>query len=510
MLTPVLAIRGATKAFAGAVALRGADIEIGEGEIHALLGENGAGKSTLIKLLAAVHVPDSGEFVVAGVPLPQSYGPRDVYAAGVRFVHQDFGLIDTMSVAENMALVGGFVRRHGHIDHKASSDRAAEQIGRLGLTLDPRRLVGELSVAEKAIIALARAMAGNARLIVVDEVTAALPTPDVSRVHAAIRAASDRGVAFIYVSHRLEEVFQLCDRLTVLRDGCNVATAEVAAVDVDQVIAWIAGKSVRFGRSAPAAGRGAARLFVSEVGGRGLAEPIDMTIAGGEIVGVTGIIGSGYDCIGELVAGIEPSQGGRIAIDGREIVPGSTAAARVAGLEVVLGDRNKAAFAERTVRENLFADRLFRTGRLANLRGERLRSQELIKDFDVRPEKCGEVLIQSLSGGNQQKVLFARALMSEPRVLVLIDPTAGVDVGARAELHKLLRKAARGGAAILFASSDFEELVAVADRVLIIREGRIHVEVKSEDITWDRLFMEAHGGGAHGRPGLSHARGALQ
>jgi ribose transport system ATP-binding protein len=499
MSGPVLSVRGATKAFGGAVALRGVDLEIAQGEIHALLGENGAGKSTLIKLLAAVHSPDGGSFEVDGRPLADGFGAADIAKAGIRFVHQDFGLVDTMSVMENMALVGGYERWNGLIDHGASSRRAAAQLARLGLSVDPSRLVGDLSVAERAILALARALEGDARLIVVDEVTAALPSPDVARVHEAIRAARKRGVAFVYVSHRLEEVFQLCDRLTVLRDGRNVATAEVGTVDMARVVEWIAGRSIALGRAA-GAGRGPVRLQARGLRGGVVEQPVSLAVAAGEILGVTGIIGSGYDAICAMIAGVDSAQSGDVEIDGSAVARGRPAASRAAGLEVVLGDRSRAAFAARSVRENLFADAIYRTGAVPDLGGERRRVQDLVGEFDVRPRDCADKAIQSLSGGNQQKVLFARALMSEPKVLVLVDPTAGVDVGARAELHELLRRAAVRGAAVLFGSSDFEEITAIADRVLVVRDGRISVEVSGQDVTWDRLFLEAHGGAAHMAP----------
>ncbi len=498
----VLSVHDVKKAFGGAVALRGVDLTVGEGEVHALLGENGAGKSTLIKVLAGVHSPDGGTFEVAGDhQLPNGFGPEDVARAGIRFVHQDFGLVDTLSVMENMALVGGFQHSYGMIDYRASRRRAAEQLAHLGLDIDPAKLVGSLSVAEKAILALARAMDGNARLVIVDEVTAALPSPDVARVHDAIRAAAKRGVAFLYVSHRLEEIFQLCDRLTVLRDGRNVASADTGSVDMAKVVEWIAGKSVNLGRAITRS-QGKPCLKASGIRGGLVEQPVDLAVAAGEILGITGIIGSGYDNICEMIAGIRRTEAGEVEIDGCIVTPGSTAASRAAGLEIVLGDRSRAAFAERSVRENLFADAVFRTRGIADLKGERLLTEELVSAFSVRPKGCSEKLIQSLSGGNQQKVLFARALAAESMVLVLVDPTAGVDVGARAELHDLLRSAAARGAAILFGSSDFEEIVAIAERVLVVRDGRVSSEVSGTDVTWDRLFMEAHGGSAQGSSGM--------
>lgn len=494
MSATVLCVRGAAKAFAGAVALRGAELAVEQGEIHALLGENGAGKSTLIKLLAGVHAPDGGRFEVAGTELPQGFSPADVAKAGIRFVHQDFGLIDTMTIMENMALVGGFERRYGMIDYVASERRTAAKLDQLGLRLNPRDMAGSLPVAEKAILALARAMEDDARLIVLDEVTASLPSPDVGRVHEAIRAARAKGVSFIYVSHRLDEVLQLCDRLTVLRDGATVATADVRDTSMQQIVEWIAGRPLSTERGVHFVSGGKIRLQVTGLLGRDIAEPLDLRVAAGEIVGVTGIIGSGYDQICEMVAGIVPVRAGTVRVDDASVTTGNAAASRRAGIETILGDRSRAAFAERNVRENLFADGLFRTRGRPDLAGEWARARDLVRIYGIRPQDCTESAIQTLSGGNQQKALFARALMTEPKVLVLVDPTAGVDVGARAELHMLLEATVRKGTAVLFGSSDFEEIAAVADRVLMIRDSRVSAEITGEDVTWDRLFMEAHAG----------------
>ena len=494
---PVLAVSGASKSFFGVPALIGVDLEICPGEIHALLGENGAGKSTLIKALAGVHAPDSGSFVIDGKPLPSAFTPQDIMSAGLRFVHQDFGLIDTLSVAENIAFVAGFPKRHGFIDHAASERAARKHLAALDLSVPPDALVGELDHAEKAIVALSRAMQGGAKLIVLDEVTAALPSPDAARVHRAIRNARTAGVAFLYVSHRLEEVFHLCDRLTVLRDGRVVASAVVADVDSGRVIEWIAGRSVAKGRKTGRAAVGSdAPIRLAGVGLRGgrVAAPTNIDVRAGEIVGVTGIIGSGYGQVCEWLCGLGAPDEGSITINGAEIPPGSTRKARDAGCEAVLGDRSRAAFPERRVRENLFADSIARKDGRVDLLEEAHRTESVIRTYGVRPADAREMAMQSLSGGNQQKVLFARALTQKPKALVLIDPTAGVDIGARSDLHDMLRRSAAEGAAIVMGSSDFEEIAANCDRVLVIRDGAIGAELAGEEIQWERLFAEAHGG----------------
>ena len=248
---PALLVRGARKAFGGVRALAGVDLEVRPAEIHALLGENGAGKSTLIKILAGVLAADAGTVQVDGRELSHNFTPRDAASAGLRFVHQDFGLIDTMSVLENIGFVAGFPTRRGFIDYHASAEQARRRLAELAPDISPMASVGDLPHAEKAIIALARAMEGNARVIVLDEPTAALPTPDAARLHHAVRAAQAKGVAFIYVSHRLEEVFSLCDRITVLRDGRTVVSADVADVHIGQVVQWVAGKLVGTERRPP-------------------------------------------------------------------------------------------------------------------------------------------------------------------------------------------------------------------------------------------------------------------
>ncbi|PSH65242.1 sugar ABC transporter ATP-binding protein [Phyllobacterium sophorae] len=478
-----------TKSFGGVHALRGADLKLRRGEIHALLGENGAGKSTMIKVLAGVQRPDSGTVAVDGRQLTSAFDPSDAAAAGLRFVHQDLGLINSLSVAENIAFQTGFTTRGGLIDTSKCMARAAELLGLLGASVHPATLVGALSQADKTIVALARAMHGVARLIVLDEVTASLPTPDVTRIHEVVRAGRNRGTAFLYVTHRLEEVFTLCDRLTVMADGANVATAEVAQTDMGQVVRWITGRSVESGRKPRSSDKvealGPPRLVAKGLLGNEITVPVSLSLHVGEILGITGVRGSGYERLCRWLAGIEPCPAGEVEMDG-QLLEGDPRQARKIGCDTVLGDRNLAAFHELTVRENLFP-----LGTGNGLQAERVVASRLIEQFGVRPHGAQELAMLALSGGNQQKVIFARSMSREPKVIVLIDPTAGVDIGARSDLHGVIRRAAAAGAAILFGSSDFEEVAEVADRAIIIRKGATPIEIAGRDLNWDRMLHAA-------------------
>lgn len=480
-----------TKSFGGVKALRGVDLTLRRGEIHALLGENGSGKSTIIKVLAGVHRPDGGKVAVGGAELAAGFGPSDVAAAGLRFVHQDLGLVDTLSIWENIALETGFATRYGIIDDRASKARASELLATLGAALHPDMPVGMLSQADKTIVALARAMDSEARLIVLDEVTASLPSPDVARIHDVVRTARDRGTAFLYVTHRLEEVFSLCDRLTVLQDGRNVAGTTIGETDMGEVVRWITGRAVPSGRSGDAAPpRGPVRLGAAGLGGREITHPVSLTLHAGEILGVTGIRGSGYDRLCHWLAGLEPAISGEVRMDGSRLT-GEPRQARALGIETVLGDRSLAAFPELTVRENLLP-----LGLREGIRAERALVARLLEQFDVRPRGADEREMLALSGGNQQKVVFARALNLRPRAIVLIDPTAGIDIGARHELHNLIRRAARDGAALLFGSSDFEEVAEIADRAIVVRKGAPAIEIDGGQLDWTRLLHAAQDTGA--------------
>ncbi|MFC0401106.1 sugar ABC transporter ATP-binding protein [Paraburkholderia rhizosphaerae] len=499
---PLLAARGITKRFFGALALNDASFELRRGEIHALIGENGAGKSTFIKILAGVYQADGGEILLDGNAADPAGG-----ALPIAFVHQDLALVDDLSVGENIALIAGYPRKGGLIDWAAVMRQVAPLYSTMNIEPpDPERLVITLSLAEKAVLGIVRSLAGKPRALVLDEPTAALPEADAQRLFEAIRRLRDAGTSIIYVSHRLNELFGLADRVTVFRDGRHVHTTEIAHTNPQRLIEQMLGRSiesVEIGRHD--ATRQPAVLRVDElvVEGRG---PLSFDASPGEVVGLVGLRGGGQEAAGRAIFGALPADAGRIVLDGRELPRGDDIGARIrAGIVLLAGDRmRESTFPGMTLAENLFPNPLITSRGLWQPRAsaiERQTVQARLEQFDVRPRNPAS-LIDWLSGGNQQKVCLARWLEARARVVILEEPTAGVDIGAKLSIHQMLRKAAADGAAVIVVSSDLEEVAAVCDRALVIDRGRVASEVAGDALTMDALIARSslgeRGTGAHG------------
>jgi len=498
--TPLLAIRGLVKDFGANRVLDGVDFDLRPGEIHALLGENGAGKSTLIKIVAGVETRTAGEIAVGGRPLPDHPTPADVEAAGVSFVHQDLGLIDTLSIAENIALPDHFATRRGLVSFRRTRARAGRLLADLDVALDPATEVGALHQDEKVMVAVARAFALRSRAIVLDEVSASLPTPEFERLARSLRRSTGAGIGYVYVTHRLTEVFDLATRVTVLRDGRVVGSANVADIGHDQLVEWIVGREVppraRTGaaRGERAPGRG---LEVEGLLGAGLSAPVGFEVAPGEIVALCGLVGSGVRSVARLLGGAQAPAQGTATLNGVPLALGVPHRLAAAGCAYVPGNRDvEGALADLSIRENLFvADEPpggDGPGFLRRPRAERELASTVAARFGVRPGDDVERPVATLSGGNRQKVVFGRAMRRRPALLVLEDPTQGVDVGSRAELHDLMRQAADAGMAIVFASSDFDEVAAEADRALVLCQGRIWGELAGDALTGDRLAQASY------------------
>jgi ribose transport system ATP-binding protein len=511
----VLEIRGMSKSFAATRALDGVDFDIRGGEVHALVGQNGSGKSTLIKLLAGYHDPEPGTAVeVAGkrVPLGHPAASRD---AGLRFVHQDLALVDSLSVTENLAFGRGFSTGvGGRIRWGEERREATKMIRSLDFDFDVRRPVGDLVAAERTGVAIARALWDwemGAKVLVLDEPTAALPSTEVETLFAAIHRVLERGVGVLYVSHRLEEVFAVGHRVTVLRDGRRVGTYETPELTEERLISLMLGTvgnvpspdlqptedgiaSLLVGgepSEAESAKPTAAPETLLQVRGlRGeILQGIDFDASAGEVLGFAGLTGSGRDEILPLVFGAVP-RGGSVTVEGTEVPMGDLRTSIKHGVSMVPADRHRqGAVLTMTVRENctLTGLRRFRgpTGAIRRRR-ELEEVREWIARLDVRPPDPA-LVVGSLSGGNQQKVVLSKWLWMRPRVLLLDEPTHGVDVGAKVMIHELLREAARRGAAVVVASSDDEELADVCDRALVLRDGRIVGELRGEQMTTDEL-----------------------
>jgi ribose transport system ATP-binding protein len=490
----ILELHGIQKRYGGALALAGVDFELQQSEVHALLGGNGAGKSKLIKILAGVERADGGKIIIDGEPLTARHTPQDVFLAGVRFVHQDLGLFDELSIVENIALETGYADRRGLIDFASTERRVRDKLAQMDTGLDPKTRVGNLSQAEKVIVAITRALDANARIVVLDEVTASLPSPEAARLHSALRAARQRGMSFIFVTHRIEEIFGLCDRVTVLANGRRVATDAVEMIDRATVIRWIVGhdEDVSAGRSVAVGDRD--RVVLSGAAGDPIQEPVKLNVRAGEILGVTGLIGSGYLELASWLSGLATPDAGSLAIDGAPVRFGVRMDFENAGCRTVLGDRAAAAFADLMVRENLFPSRVMRSSNimLPSLAYEREAANKLIKQHAVRPPGCSDLPLWTLSGGNQQKLLFLRALEQQPRLLVLIDPTAGVDVAGRKGLYDMLHAQTARGVAVILASSDFDEVIAECHRAIVLSGGRLRASLSGPELAIKRLIDEAH------------------
>jgi ribose transport system ATP-binding protein len=501
----VLRVRKLSKTFVGQRALDAVDFDVGRAEVHALVGHNGSGKSTMIKILAGYHRPD-GEpapaVTVDGTVL--RFGdPTASRSVGLRFIHQELGLVDKLTVLENLRLGASWRTRRGRILWSQERRAARESLEQAGLRAHPDALVEDLSAVQRTQVAVARALTDEsaARILFFDEPTAMLPSSEVDKLFDVIRSMVDLEISSVYVSHRLEELPRIADRVTVLRDGQVVASGRQADFAHDELVSLIVGEertSTRRGpraasrADAPTTSGAAARLEFDVVTGGELVNA-SFSVRAGEIVGMAGLVGSGVDDVSKVLVGSVVMTAGVVRVDGEELrrrEPHELLRLRIAVLPSSRALRNVAGL---TVRENLTLSKLeplWRRGRL-QLGEERAEVAEIVENFNILPHEP-ERLIAQLSGGNQQKVSVARWLRTEPIVMVLDEPTQGVDVGGKHEILELLRKAARGGMGILICSTDLEELEAVCDRVLIVRGGTIRRELAGSDLDRETIASECY------------------
>ncbi|MFF8012212.1 ATP-binding cassette domain-containing protein [Streptomyces sp. NPDC007929] len=479
---PLVRIRGLGKRFGGTVALAGADLDVHPGSVLALLGPNGAGKSTLIKILAGVHRADTGQVTVAGEPLGSPTATRSM-----SFIHQDLGLVEWMTVAENIALTTGYGRRTGLISWRRTRARCVEALRVVGAHLDPDAPVSGLPPADRSLVAIARALAARARLIVLDEPTARLPAADCARLFRVLHALRDRGHAILYVSHRLDEVYRVADAFVVLRDGRVVSHGRLAGHSPEHLVRDIVGEADEPAPHRPAVTPAGAPPVLTLDGVRtARAGPVHLELPPGEVLGLVGLSDAGHMDLGRALAGAGALLGGRALLDGRPYRPRSVTEAVARGVALVPGDRlREGCLAELTVRENLLANP--RAGgppvpRWIGPRGERARAAALMDRFSVRPRDT-ETPIATLSGGNQQKVMIGRWLRTDLRLLILEEPTASVDVGAKAAIHRLLHEALEAGLAVLLLSTDFEEVASVCRRTLVFVRGAVTAELSGPALT---------------------------
>ncbi|MGW6984651.1 sugar ABC transporter ATP-binding protein [Streptomyces sp. NPDC054932] len=485
---PLVRMRGLSKRFGGTVALASVDLDIHRGSVLALLGPNGAGKSTLIKVLAGIHHPDEGEVTVAGHPLGSHAATRNM-----SFIHQDLGLVPWMTVAENVALGTGYPRRRGLISWRRTRERCDAALRIVAGHLDAGARIADLAPAERSLVAIARALATRAELIVLDEPTATLPAADCARLFDVLHTLRDRGHGILYVSHRLDEVYEVADTFAVLRDGRLVDRGPLAGHSPARLVHAIVGHAPA-GRSPgirPAAGPpllSLDRVRTASTAG------VSLDLRAGEILGMVGLTGAGHMELGRALAGARPILDGRVLLDGRPYHPRTVHAALDSGVGFVAANRQEeGCAADLTVRENFLANP--RASGVPAVhwispRRERAEAAALIDRFSVHP-RDSEVPIATLSGGNQQKVVVGRWLRGRLRLLVLEEPTAGVDVGAKAGIHRLLDDALASGLAVLLISTDFEEVADMCHRALVFVRGSVSTELSGAALTVAELTRTA-------------------
>jgi len=491
---PLVVLDGVAKSFGAVQALSDVSIALVAGEAHALLGENGAGKSTLIKTLAGVHRPDSGRVLVDGVEVRFS-GPADAKAAGIAVIYQEPMLFGDLSIAENVYTGRQPLKAGRRIDTKAMHAHTAALFDRLGVVLDPARPARGLSIADQQVVEIAKALSFDARVVVMDEPTAALSAREVERLFDVVEVLRAQGTAVLFVSHRLDEVFALCQRATVLRDGRHVWDGPLEDETPDGLVRRMVGRelSALFPKQDTDAGE--VLLDVRRLTREGVFTDVSFTVRAGEIVGLSGLVGAGRTEVARAVFGIDGVDAGEVFVNGRKLKLGSPTAAMAAGIGLVPEDRRQQGLVvDASVERNVALASLGRLSRfgLLSRRSEQRLAQDWALKLRIKTARLGAPAA-TLSGGNQQKVVLAKWLSRRPSVLIVDEPTRGIDVGTKAEVHRLLSELAGEGVAVLMISSELPEVLGMADRVLVMHEGRLVDDIPRADATEERVALAAAG-----------------
>jgi ABC-type sugar transport system ATPase subunit len=473
---PLLQMRGIEKSFPGVKALSGASIDLRAGEIHTLVGENGAGKSTLIKILNGVHEADAGEILVDGKPVAFQ-SPLEAKAAGIATIYQEFTLIPSLSVLANLFL-GRERTRKGFIDSAHERNGARAVLARLEVEIDVGRLVADLTVAQQQLVEIARALACEARILVMDEPTAALAPQEVESLFRILRELTARGIGVVFISHRLDEVFQIADRITVLRDGVTIETRRASDYTRQQLIEQMVGRSIEEEYPKATVPQGETRFEVKQLTG-GKVRDVSFSVKRGEVVGFAGLMGAGRTEVARLIFGVDRRQAGEIVLDGRALGIKSPRDAIKQGICLLTEDRKTQGLVLRaSAMENFSLPNLPAWSRLGwiNQRMERARFSDRVRSLNIRLTGANQ-RAEDLSGGNQQKLLVARWLETDSQVIIFDEPTRGIDVGAKHEMYLLINDLALHGKAIIVISSELPELLGICDRILVMREGLLVGEI---------------------------------
>jgi rhamnose transport system ATP-binding protein len=488
----VLELRTVAKSFGSVVALADGSVTIRAGEIHALVGENGAGKSTMVKIIAGIYQPDSGQIMLRGEPT-RFRDAAAAKAAGISVIYQEPTLFPDLSVAENIFIGRQPRNRLGLVDRQKMRSDARELFTRLGVPIDPDRVAEGLSIADQQIIEIAKAISLDAKILVMDEPTAALSGAEVDRLFEVARGLRDGGAGILFISHRFDEIFSLCDRITVMRDGAFVAVHDVTEIDVDGLVREMVGRDINTLFPKKDATIGDVVVSVRDLSRIGVFEGISFDVHAGEIVGLSGLVGAGRTEVARAVFGIDPYDAGSVTISGKPLHKHSPRAAIAAGMGFVPEDRRKQGLVmDLSVAKNAtltLRKQLARFGIISG-RAEQAMAEKWTKQLQVKTGSL-ELAVSTLSGGNQQKVVLAKWLATNPLFLIVDEPTRGIDVGTKAEVHRLMSELAGRGIAILMISSELPEVLGMADTILVMHEGRITATLPRSEATAESVMYAA-------------------
>lgn len=489
-------MKGIDKSFGTNQVLKNAGFLLRDGEVHALMGENGAGKSTLMKILTGVYTRDAGTVIVDGKEV-EYHNPQEAEKAGIVFIYQELNVMFDLTVEENLFMGKEITKGFGICDKKAMRKKAKEVLDMMGVDINPAAVMSELSVGQQQMIEICKALMVDAKVIIMDEPTAALTQSETDALFKVIHSLRKKGVSMVYISHRMEEIFELCDRITVLRDGSYIGTEEIKDIDMNDIVKMMIGREIGERFPARDVKLGQEVLKVEKLTSPGVFHDISFSVRAGEVLGVSGLMGAGRTEIMQAIFGNLPLESGKIYIDGKETVIKNPEAAMKAGIGFITEDRKtEGLILEKSIEENISLANLGKVSgknHVLSSSAEDALVKKGIEEFHIRcfgpSHECG-----NLSGGNQQKVVLAKWIYTEPKILILDEPTRGVDIGAKKEIYSVINEMAAKGVAIIMVSSELPEVLGMSDRVMVVREGEVRGIIGKEEANQENVMTLATGG----------------
>jgi ribose transport system ATP-binding protein len=488
----VLEVINITKEFPGVKALDEVNLDLRKGEVHALCGENGAGKSTLIKILAGSYTKDTGEILFLGEPIVL-HSAHDSLSLGIKVVFQELSLVPNMSVAENVFLESFPLKGNRSIDWKTMNAKTTEILGSIGLAINPTTPMKKLTVSQQQMVEIARALSHEAKVIIMDEPTSALSPKEIEALFKVIHHLKEIGISVLYVTHKLEEIFEICDRVTVFRDGKLVAVRKISECDTDIIVRDMVGREIQTLFPKTHTGMGEVVISVSNLSTEKKLKDVSLDVHAGEVLGVFGLLGAGRTELAKAIFGLDPVSGGEITVNGEKVRPNSTAHSTEMGMGLLTEDRKEEGLVlQMSVAQNMTLPSLKDFSRFGVIRrqDENKRSQEFVDKISIKTPSLKQKIMY-LSGGNQQKVLLARWLMKKLKVIILDEPTRGIDVGAKAEIHKLIDDLANQGMAVIMMTSEMPELLGVSDNIIVMNDGKITGHFDRKEATQEKILEAA-------------------